>query len=72
MERDFVIKGIGLELYGYPAYVVDRLVGVTGRTREEVLEQMVQEWVSNNKKRLSEMGINAERAKELGYIWRKT
>lgn len=63
-----VSGSIKYERYGYPAYVLDMLVGVRGRNREEVLEYIVNDYISTNREDHGRMGINFENAVRLGYV----
>lgn len=53
---------------GYHRYVIDKLVGVLGRKKREVLEQIVNEWASDNWQILRDRGITLEGAREEGYV----
>jgi len=64
-EKEYNVR---LRAYGHMAYAIERLVGVNGNTKEEVLEQIVQEWLSANWKRLSDMGITVKNAERMGHI----
>ena len=57
-----------LQMYGYPAYVINNLVNVIGNDRSQVLEQIVLEWMSGNWKRLSDMGLSIQDAEKKGYL----
>ena len=68
MAKKVDYEVVKFEAYGFPAYVIDKLVGVCGNTKEEVLEQIIQEWLSGNWQRLSDMGITVSSARAEGYI----
>ena len=64
----------GVEVYGMPAYVVDKLLetGLYGNTREKVLERIVVSWISEKFDFLKYLGVSLEEAKIKGYIPIKT
>jgi hypothetical protein len=61
-----------LRKYGYPAYAINRLVGLIGNNEQEVLEQIVQEWLSENWERLRDFEITVQNARAEGYIQAKS
>lgn len=58
------------EIEGFPAYALDELikVGLYGTTREEVMQYIINDWLSGKWRQLSELEIKVDDAERLGYI----
>ena len=64
---------IRTKVEGIPAYALDELikVGLYGTTREEVMQYIINDWLSGKWKQLSELEIKIEDARKLGYMKRR-
>lgn len=61
-------KALSVYTDGYTEYVVGRLVGIKGRSKSDVVNFIIRNWIEGNKNELDTIGINMQKAKEYGAL----
>jgi hypothetical protein len=70
MRKNETEYNVKVNLYGLPAYIIDKLLetGLYGFNREDALERIVCDWIEGRLDKLENLGIDFEEAKRKGYI----
>lgn len=72
-KKKLIEYNVKVPMHDFPAYVLDELIkfGLYGSTREEVVEYIIHDWLSNRWKILSDLEITIEKARDAGYLQKR-